>query len=425
MKIIHTSDWHLGRSFGSISLRGDQEAFCDWFVDLVRDECADLVVIAGDLYDRAIAPTESIGLFRDTIGRLLAGGTVVAAITGNHDGADRVAPYAELIDLSGFYLRGGYDRVGSVIAHQFADGPLDIVLLPYLDPRAAPDEFGVPVGTSDDAPSTVPAGTPPGTPPDTPPGRTPDGTPGRGDGPLVARRLARTHQSVLEATTAAARAAGRSARSIAVAHAFVTGGSESESERPLVVGGTGAVDASVFDGFTLVALGHLHRPQRIGADDRLAYSGTPLAYSFSEDHPKSVRIIDLDEFGAVSVRSEAVPVGRPVRTIRGPIATLVDPGAHPDAHGAFVRAIVTDRETVLDARSRLAAVYPMIAEIQLRPDGMLTDTQAAAASAATKRLAPIDAVHEFWEAVEGSPPDAAVETLLVEATTRAAEAMVA
>ena len=138
MKIIHTSDWHLGRSFGPLSLLSDQEAFVDWFVDLVTDEAADLVVIAGDLYDRAVAPTDAIGLFRDAIGRLLATGTVVAAITGNHDGADRVAPYSELLDLSRFYLRGGYDRVGSVITHDFTDGPLDLVLLPYLDPRAAP-----------------------------------------------------------------------------------------------------------------------------------------------------------------------------------------------------------------------------------------------------------------------------------------------
>ncbi|HET8930022.1 MAG TPA: exonuclease SbcCD subunit D [Acidimicrobiales bacterium] len=420
MKIIHTSDWHLGRSFGPISLRGDQEAFCDWFVELVRDEAADLVVIAGDLYDRAIAPIESIALFRDTAGRLLADGTVVAAITGNHDGADRVAPYAELLDLSRFYLRGGYDRVGSVITHAFADGPLDIVLLPYLDPRAAPDEFGEPAGTGNEPDQAVPAGS-------TGDGvqAVPAGSTGDGAQALVARRHTRTHQSVLETAAATARASCRSPRSIAVAHAFVTGGTESESERALVVGGTGAVDASVFDGFSAVALGHLHRPQRIGSNDRLAYSGTPLAYSFSEDHPKSVRIIDLDADGEMSVRTEPVPAGRPVRTIEGSITTLLDPRAHPDAHGAFVRAIVTDRETVLDAKSRLAATYPMIAEIQLRPDGLLPETLAASVSTASRRRAPIDAVHDFWEAVEGAAPDGAVDTLLVDATTRASEAVVA
>ncbi len=418
MKIIHTSDWHLGRSFGPVSLRGDQEAFSDFFVELVREEAADLVVIAGDLYDRAVAPTEAISLFRDTIGRLLATGVVVAAITGNHDGADRVAPYAELLDVSRFYLRGGYDRVGSVITHDFADGPLDIVLVPYLDPRAAPDDYGAPAGSGNGHGAAVPAGG------DDQQGELePAGTDVVDDGDHAARRRARTHQSVLETATAAARAALRSPRSIAVAHAFVLGGTESDSERALSVGGTGAVDAGVFDGFSAVALGHLHRPQTIGGDDRLAYSGTPLAYSFSEDHPKSVRIREVGPTGAVIATTVPVPVGRRVRTITGTSDELLDPDAPPDAHDAFVRATVTDRATVLDAKSRLARVYPFVAEIRLRPDGVAPETLTDAASAATERRAPIDAVHDFWEAVEGSPPDEAVDALLVEATARATEAV--
>lgn len=413
MKIIHTSDWHLGRSFGPLSLRGDQEAFCDWFVELVRDEAADLVVIAGDLYDRAVAPTEAIGLFRDTIGRLLTTGTVVAAITGNHDGADRVAPYSAWLDVSRFYLRGGYDRVGSVVTHDFTDGPLDLVLLPYLDPRAAPDGYDLPVGSDGDETSGTPEGGGEGN--DT----------ASGSGTLVARRHARTHQSVLEAATGVARASCRSTRSVAIAHAFVTGGTGSDSERALTVGGTGAVDASVFDGFSAVMLGHLHRPQRIGDGDRLAYSGTPLAYSFSEDHPKSVRILDLDATGVLTATSVPVPVGRRVATVEGTIDELLDPASHPDAHDAFVRAIVTDRATVLDAKARLATVYPTVVEIQLRPGGQAQEALAASAPAATVRRTPIDAVHDFWVAVEGTPPDDAVETLLVDATTRATEAVVA
>ncbi|MCZ7631255.1 MAG: exonuclease subunit SbcD [Microthrixaceae bacterium] len=138
MKIIHTSDWHLGRRFGPVSLEADQQAFADWFVDLVADHHGDLVVIAGDLYDRAIAPTSAIDLFTDTVARLLDTGAVVAAISGNHDGPSRVAPYDDLMDRSGFYLRGGYRNAGEVIRHEFSDGPLDLVLIPYLDPQGAP-----------------------------------------------------------------------------------------------------------------------------------------------------------------------------------------------------------------------------------------------------------------------------------------------
>ncbi|MFM7508519.1 MAG: exonuclease SbcCD subunit D [Actinomycetota bacterium] len=142
MRIAHTSDWHLGRSFGEVSLRDDQARFCDWFVELVREEACELVVIAGDIYDRAIAPTESIDLFRDTVRRLLATRAKVVAITGNHDAADRVAAYSELLDQSGLLLRGGYDRIGEVIPLPASDGPLDLVLLPFLHPQNAPDGFG-------------------------------------------------------------------------------------------------------------------------------------------------------------------------------------------------------------------------------------------------------------------------------------------
>ncbi len=410
MRIVHTSDWHLGRSFGSTSLLADQEAFCDWFVEFVGGEGADLVVIAGDLYDRSVAPKEAITLFRDTVKRLLAAGAQVAAITGNHDGADRVAPYGGMLDGSGFVLRGGYDLVGEVISLEFPDGPLDVALLPFLDPRAAPDAFGFEAGSGAEGAdgSALAPGAEAGVP----------------DADLMARRQARTHESVLAVAAARARASctpGR--RSLAVAHAHVTGGEVSDSERQLVVGGTGAVDAPVFDGFSYVALGHLHRPQRVAGAEHVRYSGTPLPYSFSEEHEKSVCVVDLAPDGSVGVRAQPVPVGRPVRTLAGTMAELLDPGAHPGAHDAFVRAIVTDRETVLDARARLGAVYPHVVEVQLRPDGQLP-VAAGAASAEVARRAPIEVVRAFWEEVEGGPPSAEVDRLLVEATTLAAEAVV-
>lgn len=424
MKIIHTSDWHLGRTFGPHSLRADQEAFCDYFVDLVADESADLVVIAGDLYDRAVAPTEAIGLFRDTIGRLLASGTVVAAITGNHDGADRVAPFGAWLDLSRFYLRGGYGRIGEVITHEFADGPLDLVLLPYLDPRAAPDDFaaapddfaawpdGEAAATVDEADSTLRGDD---IPADEPGSDAADAVARE----RVARRQARTHQSVLQAASARALAARRSRRSLAVAHAFVTGGTVSDSERALTVGGTGAVDASVFDGFSTVMLGHLHRPQTIGTDGRIAYSGTPLAYSFSENHSKSLRIVELTPDGDATTRIEAVPVGHRAATITGTIDELLDPSRHADAHDSFVRARITNRETVLDAKARLSTLYPLITEVSLEPDGVEPGSTADVISTTTRRLAPIDAVHEFWQVVEGADPDDETTGLLIEATARA------
>ncbi len=387
MRILHTSDWHLGRSFGPMSLGADQEAFTDWFVDLARDQQADLVVIAGDLYDRAIAPTEAIALFRDTVRRLLDLGVIVAAITGNHDGAGRVAPYDDLLDRSGLYLRGGYHGIGSVIRHEFADGPLDLVLLPFLDPQAAPDTHGHGDAPGEDAAADA-----------------------------LARRRARTHESVLRAAVDLVAGALRAPRSLAVAHAFVTGGATSESERQLVVGGTGEVPVELLAPFSYAALGHLHRPQAVGADT-IRYSGTPLAYSFSEEHEKSVAAVDLTPDGQATVELVPIGVGRRVRTLTGEMADLLDPNRHPDAADCFVRAIVTDRDTVLDAKVRLAERYPHIVEVKLAP---LRDGEAAADAPATiATMTPIEATRAFWEAAEGAPPDDEIDAVLRDALTTA------
>jgi len=385
MRILHTSDWHLGRSFGPVSLAPHQERFCDLVIDIVADQRIDLVVVAGDIYDRAIAPVDSIELFRDTVRRLRSAGVIVAAISGNHDGADRVSPYDDLLDASGVIIRGGYEGVGRVVRHEFADGPLDLVLLPFLDPHAAPDDVGT---------DTV-----------------------SGDGDALERRRRRTHQSVLAAAVERTRSGITAPRSLAIAHAFVTGGTVSDSERALEVGGTGEVPAAIFDGFSYTALGHLHRPQDI-TRPTLRYSGTPMPYSFSEDHAKSVTIIDMDPAGTCTVDTIAVTVGRGVRTITGTIDELLDPARHPDAHDRFVRAMVTDRETVLDAKARLEQVYPHVVEVRLDPSGARQGT-AAGPTAEIHELRPLDALTGFWTEIEGSEPDGELLDILTAAVDTA------
>lgn len=382
MKILHTSDWHLGRSFGPISLGDAQERFCDRLVEVARDEHVDLVVVAGDIYDRAIAPKEAIELFRDTVRRLRGAGAVVAAISGNHDGADRVSPYDDLLDASGVYIRGGYEGVGRVVTHEFADGPLDLLLVPFLDPQGAPDGFG-------DGGEAAGAAT--------------------GTDDALERRRRRTHESVLDAAFTDVRANLRSSRSLAVAHAFVTGGSVSESERKLEVGGTGEVPVSLFDGFSYTALGHLHRPQEIGRPT-IRYSGTPMSYSFSEEHDKSMVLVDMDAAGTCRIDTVELNVGRGVTTIQGTIDELLDPSRHPSARDRFVRAIVTDRGTVVDAKAKLEDVYPYVVEIRLEPEG--GSSQVAGPSVTIDRMTPAEAVVDFWTEVEGSHPDEALLGLL-------------
>jgi DNA repair protein SbcD/Mre11 len=387
VRILHTSDWHLGRTFGPLSLEADQRAFLDWLVDEVAARSVDLVVIAGDIYDRAIAPNESLVLFRQTLHRLRSAGATVVAITGNHDGADRVSPYDTLVDASGVYIRGGYTRPGEVITLEFADGPLDVVAVPFLEPQLAPDHFDA----------------------DAEPGPTTDPDPGL-------RRRGRTHQSVIQRALELARPALSAPRSLAVAHAFVAGGVESDSERQLTVGGAGQVDASLFRGFSYVALGHLHRPQSVGVP-HLRYSGSPLAYSFSETQPKSVTIIDLDAAGGCEIDVLEVPVGRGVLTVTGTIDELCSGSFDVESTRRFVRAVLTDRGVVLDAKARLSAVYPYVVEIELRPDGCVDPPDIHAVD--VSRLEPLHAASAFWAEVVGSPPTPDEAALLGDALAAA------
>lgn len=381
MRILHTSDWHLGRDFGPVSLHDDQKAFLEWLVGQVRKLQIDLVVIAGDLFDRAYAPADAIRLFRDALHELLGTGAKVAAITGNHDAHDRVANYGGLLDLSGLYLRGGYQAVGEVIALEFSDGPLDLVLLPFLDPQGAPDSLGV---------EAVP---------------TEDGAVAEGVDDVFARRVRRTHQSVLEDAVKAVQPRLTAPRSLAVAHAFVSGGQVSESERQLEVGGTGSVSADVFSPFSYTALGHLHRPQSIDGAPNVRYSGTPLAYSYSEEHPKSVTIIDMASDGSCTYETVPVGVGRAVATVTGRIDELLAMKPTEAVRASFVRAIITDPGVVLDAKQRLSVVFPNVVDIEMRPVG--ADGEPIVPSGVLvdrKRLTPAEIADQFWVDSVGTLP---------------------
>ena len=141
MKILHTSDWHLGRSFGSVSLHDAQTQFCEWLLGVAVSEKVELLVVAGDLYDRSLPPQDSVVLWRETLTAFHKAGITVVAIAGNHDGADRVAAFDGLTDGARIFVRGGYGRAGEILTLQFSDGPLDIALVPFLDPQLAPPEW--------------------------------------------------------------------------------------------------------------------------------------------------------------------------------------------------------------------------------------------------------------------------------------------
>ncbi len=316
MRFLHSADWHLGRVYHGVSLLEDQAHVLQQFVRIAADTRPDAILLAGDIYDRSVPPAEAVRLLDRVLSELILELKIpVVMIAGNHDGPDRLAFGSGLLQRAGLTVRGPVEMDAAPLVLRDAHGEVAVHALPYAEPALVRSACG------DDAIAD--------------------------------------HHAALAAQTAAVRAAHVPARrSVVVAHAFVQGGAESESERPLSVGGTGAVGAGVFDGFDYVALGHLHRPQAIGGG-RIQYSGSPLKYSFAEaDHAKSVNLVDMDAEGNCAVERIALVPRCDLRILEGELAALVAAAAADPARDDYVLARLTDHGALLDAMGKLRSAYP-------------------------------------------------------------------
>lgn len=375
MRILHTSDWHIGRRFERESLEDDQRAFLAWLAEVVAAERVDLVLVAGDVYDRSQPAEEAVALLDAGLDALRAAGAQVVLVPGNHDSARRLGFGAGRQALGGVHVFA--DDQHPPVPWVFARGDerVAVVAVPFLDP------YGVPA-----------------------PRPAPDGTP-----------RARTHEHVLADALEAGRARldpDDPVPTLCVAHAYVSGAEESDSERSLSVGGTDRVDASVLAGFDYVALGHLHRPQRIGGDDALAYSGSPLPYSFSEDHPKSVRLLEFDRHGLIDVRTLPVPVGRPVVTLTGTLDELLTDAAHDRWLGHWVAARLTDTTVRTQPMERLRARFPHAVSLRYVPAGDGAAVARGAADAVIEERPNEEVVVEFLTELRGCAPDESERALV-------------
>ncbi|HEU5152319.1 MAG TPA: exonuclease SbcCD subunit D [Iamia sp.] len=381
MRVLHTSDWHLGRLFHGAALLAEQERALARVAAIAREHAVDVVVVAGDLYDRAIPPADAVDLLADVLQEVRAGGAQVVAITGNHDSPNRVGALDPLLRAGGVTLRGRFDAEAPVVVPATDGGP-DLVVhpVPYQEPLAAP---------------LVPRA---------------GGRPRRA-----------TQHEVLARAVEAARAdveARGPVRSVVVAHAFVAGAAPSDSERELSVGEVDRVPTSVFDGFTYTALGHLHRPQEVGP--RAAYSGSLLPYSFSETTPSSVRVVELAPDGSVEV--EVVPLGceRPVATIEGRLDALLADPAHAAAERSWVRARLRDEVLPRHAMARLRDRFPHAVVLEhVRPAAVVP------AADPRRRATPVtdlDLATAFLAERLGRPVEPAERALLEDAFAAAAAA---
>lgn len=392
MRLLHTSDWHLGRTFHGESLLSEQEQAVDRLVGLASEAEVDLVVIAGDLYDRAVPPADAVALFDDALVRLHGTGARIVAIAGNHDSAARVAVADELLERVGVTVRGDVARCVQPLRFNPDDGgpPVAVYPVPYLEPSLA----GPVLTRLDEG----------------------DGA----DASNASRRLG--HHEVTSRTTALIRqhaATTGPVRTVVVAHTFVAGGESSESERDLTVGNIDRVALTAFSGFDYVALGHLHRPQEFEGG-RVAYSGTPLPYSFSEEHDtKSARIVEMDSRGRS--RSTVVPlgIGRPLRTLRGSFEDLLRSPEFADAERARVRFQIIDADLPLRVMPRLQKRFPHAVALEHDPAGRAAPGGSDVAQALRAAETPLDLALRFWTDQHGIEASDAEATILRDALAAA------
>ncbi|MGY2874827.1 DNA repair protein SbcD/Mre11 [Marmoricola sp. URHA0025 HA25] len=327
MRILHTSDWHLGRHFHGQGMLTHQAAYADHLIATVESEQVDLVVVAGDIYDRALPPVDAVQLADDTFARLAASRARVVMTSGNHDSPRRLGFNARLIDAAGFHLRTVADTLATPVVLDDDGGPVAVYGIPYLEPDLLKHTWQLP---------------------------------------------ARSHQAAMAEAVARIRAdlATRptGTRSLVLAHAFVAGGHGSDSERDISVGGVSVVSAATFDDFDYVALGHLHGRQTI--TDRVRYSGSPLAYSFSEaDHVKGSWLVDLHARGSVTAQFVEAPVPRRLARLTGTLESLLTDPRHSSAERAWVQATLTDPVRPTQAMARLQERFPETVALVFAPEG--------------------------------------------------------
>jgi exonuclease SbcD len=342
MKILHTSDWHIGRTFHGHSTLQYVSVVLAAVAEVVRRDEIDVVVVAGDVFDSSMPSADCFTILSTALRDIRSAGAQVVMTSGNHDSATRLGFQSEWLGLSGIHILTRHDQYDSPVVIDDAYGPVLFYGIPYLEPSMFRH-------------------------------RHPEAE-------------LRTHEQTLAFAMAAIRAdaASRSGddgplRSVVVSHCFAAGvaaaSEASDVERDITSGGINLVSASVFDGPDYVALGHIHG--RSVLTERVRYSGAPLHYSFSEaGKPRGGWIVDLDAGGVDAVEWVDLPVPRRLTVVTGTIDELLADPCHEAHVGDWVSAILTDRVRPLDAMRRLQARFPFCATLEHRPaDTAPTSTQ--------------------------------------------------
>lgn len=398
MRILHTSDWHLGKALHGHDLAEAQRCALEAMIDLAIERQVDVFVIAGDVYDRAFPSVDDVRLLNDAFARIHEAGIAIVCTAGNHDEGARLGALSQLLEER-VVVVGEHSQVGTSFTFEDEFGPVAFYPFPYLHPDGARRDL-------------APA-----------------------DGPL----LERSHEAVIGEAMRRVRedlavrvVAEPSLRAVVVAHAFVVRGVESpeellteqcESERDIAVGGVPSAPTAIFDGVNYVALGHLHGPRTVQEQDLgagrpgIRYSGSPLRYSLSEaDHIKSVTLVDIDAEGACTIDVVEVPQPAGMVRLRGTLDEILS-----DAHAAhrddFVELVITDSRPPDNWLAQLTHSFSRI--LKARHDYAGAAASDEPANAGTQVLTPLQTLRNFYVSSRGEEPTPEMAQILQDVLERA------
>lgn len=370
MRLLHTSDWHIGRTFHTHPTLEAARTVLGALAEEVRARGVDAVLVAGDVFDSAMPSAEAWEVFEEAVGAIRAAGAQVVLTSGNHDSIVRLGLHARWTALAGVHLLTRHERLETPVTLTDAHGAVQVYGIPYLEPALL-----------------------------------------RSSHP---ERRIRDHEDALGLAMDRVRAdlAARGGRSVVLSHCFAAGVAAGDVERDIVQGGLGLVPAAVFDGPDYVALGHIHG--RAVLTDRVRYSGAPLHYSFAErGKPRGAWIVDLDAHGLRRVEWLDLPIPRRLSELTGPIEHLLAAAEHVDCERDWVKAVVTDTVRPIDGMRRLQARFPDCVAFEWRPAAVATPATASYGERIAGRTDP-EVIAGFLEYVRGGVGPTTFERQLVE-----------
>lgn len=372
MKIIHTSDWHIGKIVNEFSMIEDQKYILNKLIELIEIEDPKVLLIAGDIYDRSIPPVEAVELLNETLNKLIIEKNIkVLAISGNHDGGERLSFGGSILEKQGLYIAGRDEELYKKVTIEDENKNINFYLVPYKDPALTRKI-------------------------------------------LEDKEIKSHNDAMISVVNKIKKELNKKEKNILVGHGYITMKRKdaikelenkyevaeletSESERPLSIGGTDLIDGNIFEDFDYVALGHLHGRQKVGRE-AMRYSGSLLKYSFSEvNQKKGVYILDINKENNIDIDFKPMKPLRDLRIIKGNIEDLLEEGRNiKEGKNDYIQAILTDDGELINPMEKLKSVYPNTMLITRERKKEITEDKTSA-KGEYKKKSKLELFKEFYD----------------------------